>query len=89
MNQLRCYMHERIKEPFYSFMYKASIGWNEHLFQVPPELLEKFAMSIVEKCIEICKDMDGVDNFEQYMHPRSPRYDCACEIRDYFGVETD
>lgn len=49
--------------------------------------LEKFAELIIQECIKICEDMDGVDNFEQYMHPRSPRYDCACEIREHFGVE--
>jgi hypothetical protein len=31
-------------------MYKASEGWNDHLFQVPPELLEKFAELIVKEC---------------------------------------
>ena len=44
-------MNERIREPYYSLMYKASEGWNDHLFQVPPELLEKFAELIVQECI--------------------------------------
>jgi len=43
-------MNEKIKEPYYSLMYKASEGWNDHLFQVPPELLEKFAELIVREC---------------------------------------
>ena len=43
-------MNERIREPYYSLMYKASEGWNDHLFQVPPELLEKFAELIVKEC---------------------------------------
>jgi hypothetical protein len=44
-------MSERIREPYYSLMYKASMGWNEHLFQVPPELLEAFADLIVKDCM--------------------------------------
>ena len=44
-------MNDKIKEPYYSLMYKASIGWNEHLFQVPPELLEKYSELIVQECI--------------------------------------
>jgi lipoprotein NlpI len=47
--------------------------------------LEKFARLIVEQCVTICEDMDGVDNFEQMIHPRTPRYDCAVEIREHFG----
>ena len=43
-------MNERIREPYYSLMYKASEGWNDHLFQVPPELLEKFAELIIAEC---------------------------------------
>ena len=42
---------DRIKEPYYSLMYKASKGWNDHLFQVPPELLENFAELIIKECI--------------------------------------
>lgn len=49
--------------------------------------LEKFAELIIEECIKICEDMDGVDNFEQMMNPRTPRYDCVCEIKEHFGVE--
>ena len=47
-------MNERIKEPYFSLMYKASEGWNDHLFQVPPELLEKFAELLVMECINQC-----------------------------------
>ena len=49
--------------------------------------LEKFAELIIKECIAICEDTDGVDNFEQTMHPMTSRYDCACEIREHFGVE--
>jgi hypothetical protein len=49
-------MNEKIKEPYYSLMYKASEGWNDHLFQVPPELLEKFAELIVRECVNITEN---------------------------------
>ena len=45
--------------------------------------LEKFAELIVRKCINICRDVDGVDDHSM----RVSRQDCACEIRDYFGIE--
>jgi hypothetical protein len=40
-----------IKQPYYNLMYKASIGWNDHMWKLPPELLEKFAELIVQECI--------------------------------------
>jgi len=45
-------MNDRIREPYYSLMYKASEGYNDHLWQVPPELLEKFAELIISECVE-------------------------------------
>ena len=62
-------MNERIREPYYSIMYKASEGWNDHLFQVPPELMEKFAELIVEECVNICisnRDDDSADHIEKH-----------------------
>ena len=72
-------MNERIKEPYYSLMYKASEGWNEHLFQVPPELLEKFAELIVRDCLNICQECidDGCVEAEEPMW----------KIEQHFGVE--
>jgi hypothetical protein len=43
-------MNNRIKEPYYSLMYKASEGWNDHLWQVLPEVLQKYSESIVMEC---------------------------------------
>jgi hypothetical protein len=48
---------------------------------------EKFAQLIVKECVAICEDMDGVDDFEQHMNPKTSRYDCAIEIKEHFGVE--
>jgi hypothetical protein len=49
----------------------------------PYAFAERFAELIVRKCINICRDVDGVDDHSM----RVSRQDCACEIRDYFGVE--
>ena len=45
-------MNDRIREPYYSLMYKASEGYNDHLWQVPLELLEKFSELIISECVE-------------------------------------
>jgi hypothetical protein len=49
-------MVHRFKEPIHTLAHKASEGWNDHLFQVPPELMEKFAKLIVKECIDIIRD---------------------------------
>jgi hypothetical protein len=46
----------RVREPYYSLMYKASEGYNEHFWKCPPELLEKFADLIVLRCAEIAEN---------------------------------
>jgi hypothetical protein len=69
-------MNEKIKEPYYSLMYKASEGWNDHLFQVPPELLEKFAEMIVRECV-------GVNYNSAFKEGEF----CARELLEHFGVE--
>lgn len=38
-------MEIRIKE----VMFKASRGWNDHLYQVPDELMEKFVIELLRK----------------------------------------
>ena len=77
-------MSEHIREPYYSLMYKASIGWNEHLFQVPPELLEKFADSIVKECLVEIERL-GVRNGDTE-HNRALRAAWHA-IRNRFGVK--
>lgn len=64
-----------------------AVGPTNITYAFTPDELEKFAELIVQKCISICEDMDGVDNFVQMMHPRTSRYDCVCEIKEHFGVE--
>ena len=74
-------MNERIREPYYSLMYEASQGWNDHLFQVPPELLEKFAELIVK---EMCNVFDKrAEPGTGFYEPHEP----AELIKQHFGVE--
>ena len=80
-------MNERIREPYYSLMYKASEGWNDHLFQVPPELLEKFAELIVQECSKVI-----VNGGYWSGGPLGPKRQCtppeiANMIKEHFGVE--
>ena len=46
-------MNRRMREPFHTLIWKASIGYNDSWSQVDPEVLEKFAESIVRECIEV------------------------------------
>ena len=85
-------MNERIREPYYSLLYKASEGWNDHLFQVPPELLEKFAELIVKECADIINhradtSADYLDSNKANDHARQVQRDCATTIKQHFGVE--
>ena len=85
-------MNERIREPYYSLLYKASEGWNDHLFQVPPELLEKFAELIVKECADIINhradtSADYLDSNKANDHARQLQRDCATTIKQHFGVE--
>jgi len=84
-------MINKIREPYYSLMYKASEGWNDHLFQVPPELLEAFAESIVRECIRCCANVDDGDYADITPDVATGMRDgallCKMEIRDHFGVE--
>ena len=68
-------MNDKIREPYYSLMYKASIGWNEFLFQVPPELLEKYSELIIKECC-IVADVAGKQDLL-----------ASSVILDYFGIE--
>ena len=45
-------MNERIREPFHTLIWKASIGYNDSWSQVDPEVLEKFAELIVRECLQ-------------------------------------
>ena len=82
-------MNRRMKEPFYSIMYRASMGYNEGWSQADTELFERFAEAIVNECRKVIVDFDGVEDFEFMMNPRTERWSCWCELRDHFGMEDD
>ena len=54
-------MNKRMKEPFHTIMWKASIGYNDSWSQVDPEVLEKFAELIVRECMKVSRGADGLD----------------------------
>jgi len=80
-------MNERIREPYYSLMYKASEGWNDHLFQVPPELLEKFAELIVRECMRMCDVADMSLLEHNCVKEASGTQSAKDFIKEHFGVE--
>ena len=82
-------MNKRMREPFHTLIWKASVGYNDNWSQVDPEVLEKFAEAIVNKCREIIVDFDGVEDYEYSLNPRSVRWDCWCELRDHFKIEDE
>ncbi len=52
-------MSRRMREPFHTLIWKASIGYNDSWSQVDPEVLESFAEAIVRRCASI---YDAIDN---------------------------
>jgi hypothetical protein len=80
-----------MREPFHTLIWKAiaSVGYNDSWSQVDPEVLEKFAELIIQECRKVITDFDGVEDCEYVLNPRSVRWDCDCEIRDYFGLEEE
>jgi hypothetical protein len=79
-------MNERMREPFHTLMWKASIGYNDSWSQVDPEVLEKFAELIVDKCLEAC---DKANEIRYFVPPNQEQvvYSCMREIERHFGVE--
>lgn len=77
----------RVREPYYSLMYKASEGYNEHFWKIPPELIEKFADLIVLRCAEIAEDTNWVSEFgnARYATPK----EIAEAIKFMMKVETN
>ena len=75
-------MNERMREPFHTLMWKASIGYNDSWSQVDPEVLKKFAELIVQECIDIIAPYSVRMSRpgEEYLHPIQ-------EIKEHFGVE--
>ena len=69
-------MNERMREPFYTLMWKASIGYNDSWSQIDPEVLEKFAELIVRECCDI------------FVELRTRPADLVVkDVKKHFGVE--
>ena len=75
-------MNRRMREPFHTLMWKASIGYNDSWSQVDPEVLEKFAESIVRECAGIAYDYD-------LPKMSGPGMIIAGQIEDHFGIEDE
>ena len=65
----------RMREPFHTLIWKASIGYNDSWSQVDPEVLEKFAELIVRECATIADQAEP--------------YKANDLILKHFGVEND
>ena len=46
-------VNKRMREPFHTLIWKASIGYNDSWSHVDPEVLEKFAELIVTECLKV------------------------------------
>lgn len=75
-------MNKRMREPFHTLMWKASIGYNDSWSQIDPEVLEKFAELLIRECagilvkeVEVALDASG--------NPVSPED----FIKEHFGVK--
>lgn len=69
-------MSQRMREPFHTLMWKASIGYNDGWTRVDPEVLEKFAELLVRECALVAND-----NFDAGFCP------VGDFIKEHFGVE--
>ena len=81
-------MNRRMREPFHTLMWKASIGYNDSWSQVDPEVLEKFAESIVRECMLCCErvisDPVRPESVDTWLNGG---LSCINEIKEHFGVE--
>jgi hypothetical protein len=81
-------MGHRFKEPIQSLAHKASEGWNEHLFEVPPELMEKFVELIVKECVDTMREQSYNTSMLLTNPPKSSAVWDACNaIEKRFGVK--
>jgi len=71
-------MSRRMREPFHTLIWKASVGYNDSWSQVDPEVLEKFAELIVRECAGI---YDKIDNGNQHLGTD----DYLLALRKHFG----
>ena len=75
-------MSRRMREPFHTLIWKASVGYNDSWSRVDPEVLEKFAELIVKECMTVCQEIDKEYDGEDVLATW-----CASEIGKHFGVE--
>jgi hypothetical protein len=45
----------KIRSPYNEIAYRVSMGWNDHLWKIPNELLESFGQEIAKECVKICQ----------------------------------
>ena len=79
-------MNERMREPFHTLMWKASIGYNDSWSQVDPEVLEKFAELIVKECCETVATTE-IDCLLGATNNAMLRGEILMRITKRFGVE--
>jgi hypothetical protein len=78
----------RMKEPYQTIAYKASMGWNEHLWLVPQELIEAYSDAIVQECIEIMmKEINNTDFLLSNPPKSSAIWVARNAIEKKFGVK--
>ena len=77
-------MNKRIREPFYTLLWRASVGHNDSWSQVDPEVLEKFGELIVNECANQC---DLLLDHKISSEWARGTHDCSKAIRKHFGVE--
>lgn len=70
----------RMREPFHTLIWKASIGSNDSWSQVDPEVLEKFAELIVRECMKVGDMLNSADGMYDQFLPSEM-------IAKHFGVE--
>ena len=84
-------MNKRMREPFYTLMWKASIGYNDGWSQIDPEVLEKFAELIVKECAQVLL-ANKTPLTKDYDDEWYAGYNCAMNnsiyyIHEHFGIE--
>lgn len=80
-------MTHRFKEPIHTLAWKASEGWNNHLFEIPPELMEKFVELIVKECIDTMQEQSYNTSMLLCSPPKSSAiWDARNAIEKKFGI---
>lgn len=69
-----------MKDIYKSIRYEASQGFNDHLWQIPEELLEKYSDMIALKCMQLCLTAVGNQDYN------TGRIHCAQNIKEIFKL---